>query len=766
MHDTRLISAMLSIRPEQASAAIKLLDAGAAVPFIARYRKELTGGLDNAQLRRLQQRLCALRALEARRNDVRRELEAKGQLDAVLAAEIGVAESDQRLDDLLACFSPPCAAVRQAIRLGLDALADALIRDPAVEPLRRAEAFCASGPPDAAQLDPLSALDGARSILIERFAARADSRQVLRERLWREGRLRVTRTPGAHPEADKYRDYFNYEEALSSLPSHRALALLRAGQQGILALRLEPAARTAPGEPDPYVVQLAGIVGLGESVRNLLGGGRRVRAADDWLIETARACWEQRLFGELEAGLFSRLRQAAEDEAIRVFGANLRDLLLAPPAGRRPVLGLDPGHRSGVRVALVDEAGGPLEALTLHPGGSSRERAGAIATLAAMAARYRVHLIAIGNGAAARDTDRLAADLIARHPELGLRRVLVSEAGAAVYAQSEIAARELPGLEPGHRGAVSIARRLQDPLAELVKIDPRSIGVGQYQHDVDQQALSRQLDAVVEDCVNLVGVDPNAASAPLLARVAGIGSELARRIVEHREAFGPFTSRNALRQVPGFDDACFEQAAGFLRIREAADPLDASAVHPEAYPLVRRMLHRLRLDAQGLIGNRERLRRIRPADFSDAGFGEPTVRDILAELERPGRDPRGDFVTPVFQDGIERITDLRVGMRLQGVVTNVANFGAFVDIGVCQDGMIHLSELSDRFVRDPRDIVRVGQVVEVTVIMADVQRRRIGLSMRSEPGRGSGIDVPRLSTTDAARGNVLVRRRREIPLSS
>ncbi|HPU53135.1 MAG TPA: Tex family protein, partial [Burkholderiaceae bacterium] len=582
--------------------------------------------------------------------------------------------------------------------------------------------------PDAegqgAVADAKAALDGARDILSERFAERADVLDALRDLLWTQGWIHCKVVEEKRGEAVKFSDYFDHAEPIAGTPSHRALALFRGRQLSLLSLRLglEPARDELV--PHPAMLRLAGIVGLADAI----GGSRK---AQPWLADVCRWTWRVKLLPHLETELFGRLREAAEAEAIKVFGDNLKDLLLAAPAGPRSVLGLDPGLRTGVKVAIVDATGKVLETGTIFPHEPRRDWEGSIHTLALMCARHRVELVAIGNGTASRETDKLTAELQKRHPELGLRKVVVSEAGASVYSASELAAKEFPDLDVSLRGAVSIARRLQDPLAELVKIDPKSIGVGQYQHDVNQRELARRLDAAVEDCVNAVGVDVNTASAALLARVSGLSSLVAQRLVAYRDTHGAFAERSALRSVPYFGEKAFEQAAGFLRIRSGSNPLDASSVHPEAYGVVERILAKVGKAPREVFGNREVLRRLEPAQFIDERFGEPTVRDILAELEKPGRDPRGEFVAAEFREGVEKLSDLQPGMQLQGVVTNVAAFGAFVDIGVHQDGLVHVSELADKFVKDPREVVRAGQVVKVRVVEVDEARKRIALSMKT-----------------------------------
>jgi uncharacterized protein len=741
------IAEELAVRPQQVAATVELIDGGATVPFIARYRKEVTGGLDDTQLRALDERLVYLRELEERRAAILESVAGQGKLTDALAAQIAAADTKQRLEDLYLPYKPRRRTKGQiAKEAGLEPLAAALLADPTLDPQAEAQKYLRAPDENGEHgvADPKAALDGARDILAERFAERADVLDALRERMWTEGWIAAKVYEGKEAEGEKFRDYFDHAEPIAQVPSHRALALFRGRQQGVLSLKLQLEASLEEQLPHPNVVKLAGIVGLAESVSNAARAaaaakaGAVARPADAWLAEACRWCWRVKLLPHLETELFGRLREAAEAEAIKVFGANLKDLLLAAPAGPRAVIGLDPGIRTGVKVAVVDATGKLVDAATIYPHEPRRDWDGSIATLAKLAEKHKVELVAIGNGTASRETDKLAADLMKRHPELRLRKLVVSEAGASVYSASELAAREFPDLDVSLRGAVSIARRLQDPLAELVKIDPKSIGVGQYQHDVNQRALARQLDAAVEDCVNAVGVDVNTASAPLLARVSGLTGTVAQRVVDFRDANGAFASREALRQVPYFGDKAFEQAAGFLRIRDGENPLDASAVHPEAYPVVQRILEKAARSARELIGNREVLRKLEPKAFTDERFGEPTVRDILAELEKPGRDPRGEFVTAAFQDGVEDLKDLREGMKLQGVVTNVANFGAFVDIGVHQDGLVHISELADRFVKDPREVVKAGQVVSVTVLEVDVARKRIALSMKAGARAGRG----------------------------
>ncbi|MEU6809880.1 Tex family protein [Streptomyces sp. NPDC046831] len=710
------IAEELGVRERQVKAAVELLDGGSTVPFIARYRKEATEMLDDAQLRTIEERLRYLRELEERRTAVLESVREQGKLTAELEAQIRGAETKARLEDVYLPFKPKRRTKAQIAReAGLEPLAEGLLVDPAVEPLAAAAAFV---DPDKGVADPQAALDGARAILTERFSEDADLIGELRERMWVRGRLAAKVREGKEEAGAKFADYFDFAEPFTELPSHRILAVLRGEKEEVLDLVLEPE------EPVDGPSSYEGIVA------HRFGIANRGRAADKWLLDTVRWAWRTRILVHLGIDLRLRLRTAAEDEAVNVFAANLRDLLLAAPAGTRATLGLDPGFRTGVKVAVVDATGKVVATDVVYPHVPANKWDEAIAKLARLAGEHAVELVAIGNGTASRETDRLAAELIARHPELKLTKVMVSEAGASVYSASAYASRELPDMDVSLRGAVSIARRLQDPLAELVKIDPKSIGVGQYQHDLSEVKLSRSLDAVVEDCVNGVGVDVNTASVPLLSRVSGITSSLAENIVAHRDANGPFTSRSELKKVPRLGPKAFEQCAGFLRIRGGDDPLDASSVHPEAYPVVRRMVKTTGEQVASLVGNTPVLRSLRPADFVDDTFGLPTVTDILKELEKPGRDPRPAFRTATFKEGVEKISDLSAGMVLEGVVTNVAAFGAFVDVGVHQDGLVHVSALSKTFVKDPRDVVKPGDIVKVKVLDVDIPRKRISLTLR------------------------------------
>ncbi len=724
------IAQELSASVAQVAAAVALLDGGATVPFIARYRKEATGGLDDTQLRNLQERLLYLRELEERRATVLASIEEQGKLTAALRATIGAADTKQRLEDLYLPYKLKRRTKAQIAReAGLGELAAALLADRTLEPETEAlrylqPSFTTEQGDNPGVADVKAALDGARQILMEQFAEDAELLASLRAYLLGHGVLTAVVAEGKEEAAAKFRDYFDYREPLASVPPHRALALFRGRKENLLklALRLpedlqEPAAAARMNACEQRV-----------AARFAIGDGKR--PADAWLLQTAHWTWAVKLALAIETDLLSELRERAEAEAIRVFAENLRDLLLAAPAGPRVTMGLDPGLRTGVKVAIVDHTGKLLETATVYPHVPRNDWSGSLKALGLLARKHAVDLISIGNGTGSRETDKLAAELIKLHPDLRLTKVVVSEAGASVYSASQLAANEFPALDVSLRGAVSIARRLQDPLAELVKIDPKSIGVGQYQHDVGQSRLARSLDAVVEDCVNAVGVDVNTASPALLARISGLSTSLAESIVAHRDQHGAFASRDALKKVPRLGAKTFEQSAGFLRVMQGTNPLDASAVHPEAYPVVERMLTALGRPAQSVIGDLATLARIDPARFTDERFGLPTVRDILAELAKPGRDPRPEFKTAEFKEGIEEIKDLQPGMVLEGTVTNVTNFGAFVDVGVHQDGLVHISMLAGKFVKDPHEIVKTGQVVKVKVLEVDSARKRIALSMR------------------------------------
>jgi uncharacterized protein len=744
----RRIAAELGVREGQVTAAIDLLDGGATVPFIARYRKEATGALDDAQLRTLEERLRYLRELEERRAAVYESIRSQGKLDDALAAQIMAADSKARLEDIYLPYKPKRRTRAQIAReAGLEPLADQLLTDPMSDPVTAAAAFAdpEKGVPDAA-----AALDGAQAILTERFSEDADLIGVLRERMWSRGRLAARVREGKEQAGAKFADYFDFGEPFTRLPSHRVLALFRGEKEEVLDLTMDPGDAPAPGDAGQGGTA-GGFTDSESLIAAHFGVADQGRPADRWLADTVRLAWRARIQAHLGVDLRMRLWQQAEDEAVRVFAANLRDLLLAAPAGARTTMGLDPGLRTGVKVTVVDATGKPVATQTIYPHEPRRQWDQSIAVLAQLAAAHHVDLVAIGNGMASRETDRLAADLIRRHPELNLTKVMVSEAGASVYSASAYASRELPGMDVSLRGAVSIARRLQDPLAELVKIDPKSIGVGQYQHDLAQSKLSRSLDAVVEDCVNAVGVDVNTASAPLLARVSGISEGLAGAIVAHRDENGPFRSRSALKQVPRLGPKAFEQCAGFLRINGGDDPLDSSSVHPEAYPVVRRILAAAGMPVRELIGNSRQLRTLKPSDFTDETFGLPTVTDILRELEKPGRDPRPAFTTAAFREGVETLADLTPGMVLEGVVTNVAAFGAFVDIGVHQDGLVHVSAMSRSFVSDPRQVAKPGDIVKVKVLGVDIPRKRISLTLRLDDEAAAG-SAPAGQRGDSRRG--------------
>ncbi|MDP2827324.1 MAG: Tex family protein [Sulfuricellaceae bacterium] len=711
----------LGVRETQVVAAVELLDGGATVPFISRYRKEATNGLDDTQLRNLEERLRYLRELEDRRGAILANIGEQGKLTPELERAIGQAETKVLLEDLYLPYKLKRRTKAQIAReAGLASLAEALFRNPALQPESTAEAYISAekGVPDVK-----AALEGARHILMEQFAEDSGLLGRLRETLWNEAQLKSTLEEGKAEAGAKFSDYFDRAEPLRGIPSHRALALLRGRNEGCLRLDLQMGEvdPSAPrNTPHPCEVMVARHFSIAD----------QGRAADRWLLEVVRFTWKVKLSTHLETELITRLREAAEAEAIKVFARNLHDLLLAAPAGHKAVMGLDPGIRTGVKVAAVDSTGKLLETATIYPHEPRREWDQSVATLSALAKRHAVALISIGNGTASRETDRLAADLMKLHPEFKLQKIVVSEAGASVYSASEFAANEFPSLDVSLRGAVSIARRLQDPLAELVKIDPKAIGVGQYQHDVNQSELARALNAVVEDCVNAVGVDVNTASEPLLERVSGLSWSLARNIVEYRNQYGVFKNRSSLKQVPRLGDKAFEQAAGFLRISDSENPLDSSGVHPEAYPVVQRILAASGRNIRQLIGDPAFLKTLDPRQFTDQQFGLPTVTDILRELEKPGRDPRPEFKTATFKEGIESIRDLQVGMLLEGVVTNVTNFGAFVDIGVHQDGLVHISALAEKFVKDPHTVVKAGDVIRVKVLEVDDKRRRIALTMR------------------------------------
>ncbi|MEQ8857965.1 MAG: Tex family protein [Pseudomonadales bacterium] len=745
------IARELSVRANQVAAAVSLLDGGATVPFIARYRKEATGGLDDAQLRQLDERLGYLRELDERRATILETIDAQGKLTPALKASLEQAETKQRLEDLYLPYKVKRRTKAEIAReAGLDALADALLGDAGIDPDAAAaayvrEPFRAEAGENPGVADAAAALEGARWIAMERFSEDAELLAALRRHQWEQGVLVSTVVEAKQEEGAKFRDYFEFSEAIAKVPPHRALALFRGRAAEVLKLSLKLPEEL---EQDGWRAE------WGTCERRIAQHFGLAERTDPWVQEAVRMTWRAKLQHNVETTLLADLRAAAEEEAIRVFARNLQDLLLAAPAGQRATMGLDPGIRTGVKVAVVDATGKLLDTATVYPFQPKNDVEGSLKTLAALAARHRVELVAIGNGTASRETDALVKTLAGRHPELTLHPVTVSEAGASVYSASEFASREFPGLDVSLRGAVSIARRLQDPLAELVKIEPRSIGVGQYQHDVGQAKLAKALDAAVEDCVNRVGVDVNTASAPLLARISGLSPSLAENVVALRDSNGPFKDRRQLLDVPRLGPKAFEQAAGFLRIRGGDNPLDASAVHPEAYPVVKRILTDLKVPITDVLKNPALLQSANAEAYVDERFGLPTVRDIFAELEKPGRDPRPEFRTAAFREGVNELKDLSPDMVLEGVVTNVTNFGAFVDVGVHQDGLVHISMLADRFVKDPHEVVKAGDIVRVKVLEVDVARRRIGLSMRlgdatpqadrqAAPRNHRGSDKPR-----------------------
>ena len=721
------IAEELGVRPQQVEAAVGLLDEGSTVPFIARYRKEVTGSLDDTQLRHLEERLRYLRELDDRRASILASIEEQGKLTPELARDIKLADTKTRLEDLYLPYKQKRRTKGQiALEAGLGELADALFNDPNLAPEAEAARFIDA---EKGVADAKAALEGAKYILMERFAEDAALLDKLRSFLKQDAVLSARVVAGKEEEGAKFRDYFAHDELLRNAPSHRALAIFRGRNEGVLSASLK-VGEELPGTLHPCELMIGSHVGI----------ENRDRPADKWLGEVVRWTWKVKLYTHLETDLFGELRDNAEGEAINVFAHNLHDLLLAAPAGPRATLGFDPGLRTGCKVAVVDATGKLLDTATVYPHAPRNDWDRTLAVLAALCAKHAVELVAIGNGTASRESDKLIADLVKQYPALKLTKIMVSEAGASVYSASELAAREFPDLDVSIRGAVSIARRLQDPLAELVKIDPKSIGVGQYQHDVSQVKLARSLDAVVEDCVNAVGVDVNTASVALLTRISGLNATLAQNIVAHRDANGPFATRAALKKVSRLGEKTFEQAAGFLRVMNGDNPLDASAVHPEAYPLVQRIAADTGRDIRSLIGDSGFLKRLDPKTFTDETFGLPTVTDILQELDKPGRDPRPEFKTATFQDGVEDLKDLEPGMILEGVVTNVTNFGAFVDIGVHQDGLVHISALSEKFVKDPREAVKAGDVVKVKVMEVDIPRKRVGLSMRMSDTPGEKVE--------------------------
>lgn len=740
------LAAELACKTSQVEAAVALLDEGATVPFIARYRKEVTGGLDDIQLRLLEERLAYLRELEQRRAAIVESVREQGKLTPALEVALLGAETKQRLEDLYAPFKPKRRTKAQiAQEAGLEPLALGLLANPDLDPEAEAAAYLrpafeSTDGKNPGVPDVKAALEGARQILLERFAEDAELVGSLRSHLQEYGVVVAKVVDGKEEAGAKFRDYFDYTEPYSRVAPHRALALFRGRNEDVLRVSLKLPEDIAAGD--------ALVKPMNECEARIAGRHRieaRGRKADPWLLQTARWAWSVKLAWQLEMELFTSLREQAEAEAIRVFATNLRDLLLAAPAGHKVTMGLDPGLRTGVKVAVIDRTGKLVDTATVYPHVPRNDWEGTLHTLTLLARKHGVELVSIGNGTASRETDKLAGELVKRLPELRMTKVVVSEAGASVYSASELASREFPQLDVSLRGAVSIARRLQDPLAELVKIDPKSIGVGQYQHDVSQVKLARQLDAVVEDCVNAVGVDVNTASVPLLARISGLSPILAENIVAHRDRNGPFRTRGALKEVPRLGPKTFEQAAGFLRVPDGDNPLDASAVHPEAYPVVERILADLHLPIGTVMRDVSRLKAVNAAKYTDERFGLPTVRDILKELEKPGRDPRPEFRTATFRDGIEELDQLETGMLLEGVVTNVTNFGAFVDVGVHQDGLVHISMLANRFVKDPHEVVKAGEVVKVKVLEVDVKRRRIALTMRlDEPAvRRDGLAAER-----------------------
>ena len=741
------IAEEIGAQTAQVNAAVGLLDEGATVPFIARYRKEVTGGLDDTQLRNLEVRLSYLREMEERRAAILSSIDEQGKLSDELRSEIEAADSKSRLEDLYLPYKPKRRTRAQIAReAGLEPLADGLLADSSLTPETFAATFVDA---DKGVADAKAALEGARAILMERWGEDATLLGELRSWLENNGLIRSKVVEGKEAAGEKYRDYFDHTEALAKIPSHRLLALFRGRREEFLFLELDPGSDAEAGNlyAEGRIARHAGI-------------DERGRPADAWLRNAVRLTWRAKIHLHLLLDLFNQAREKAEAEAIAVFGDNLKDLLLAAPAGPKAVLGLDPGLRTGVKVAVVDATGKLVATDTIYPHEPRRQWDQSLASLRKLCVAHGVQLVAIGNGTASRETDKLAGDLLKLVPELKAQKVVVSEAGASVYSASELAAKEFPNLDVSIRGAVSIARRLQDPLAELVKIEPKAIGVGQYQHDVDQYRLARALDARVEDCVNAVGVDVNTASAALLTRVSGLSSTVAENIVVYRDQNGAFASRKALLKVPRLGDKTFEQCAGFLRIADGEQPLDASSVHPEAYPVVERILAGSGKQVRQIIGDAAFLRGLKPAQFTDERFGEPTVRDILKELEKPGRDPRPEFKAATFAEGIEDIKDLRPGMVLEGVVSNVAAFGAFVDIGVHQDGLVHISALSDTYVKDPREVVKAGDIVKVKVLEVDVARKRIALTRRMSDEPGQSTSRPsgeRDARRDGGRGNDRVR---------
>jgi len=708
----------LQVKTQQVNAAVELLDEGATVPFISRYRKEVTGGLDDSQMRQLEERLRYLRELEDRRATILKSIAEQDKLTPELEAEINQADTKNRLEDLYLPYKPKRRTKGQiAIEAGLEPLAEALLADPSLNPEQQAEGYVDA---DKGVADIKTALDGAKYILMERFSEDANLLATLRQYLWDYGKLSSRMIEGKEKDGEKFRDYFEHDEPIKQVPSHRALAMFRGRNEGMLSLSIITGDAEDTSSVHPCQIMIAEHWQIED----------QGRAADRWLNEVIRWTWRVKLYTHLETDLMGQLREAAEEEAISVFASNLKDLLLAAPAGPKATIGLDPGLRTGVKVAVVDGTGKVLDHTAIYPTPPQNKVAEAEAIITALAAKHQAELVAIGNGTASRETDRFVGDLMNAHPELGLKKVMVNEAGASIYSASEYAAKEYPDLDVTIRGAISIAHRLQDPLAELVKIEPKSIGVGQYQHDVSQSQLARSLDAVVEDCVNAVGVDVNTASSALLSSVSGLNASIANNIVDYRDQNGVFKTRDELKNVKRFGDKTFEQAAGFLRIMNGDNPLDASGVHPESYSVVENIVNSCGREVKGLIGDSPFLKSLNAADYTNEQFGLPTVTDIISELDKPGRDPRPEFKTAALKDGVEKISDLKEEMILEGTITNVTNFGAFVDIGVHQDGLVHISALSNTFIKDPRDVVKAGDIVKVKVMEVDTQRKRIGLSMR------------------------------------
>lgn len=740
---SQTIAAELNVKLEQVNAAIGLLDEGSTVPFVSRYRKEVTGGLDDTQLRTLQDRLVYLRELDERRVAIIKSIDEQGKLTPTLEAAIKQADTKTRLEDLYLPYKQKRRTKGQiAIEAGLEPLADALFADPRLSPETEAEKYLNA---ELAINEVKEALEGARYILMERFSEDAELLEQTRQYMKDEAEVSSALAKGKEQEAAKFKDYFEYKEAYKNIPSHRALALFRGRREGFLMLKLDVPETDPPRAKHPCEFMVAKTFGISDEGR----------AADTWLADVVRWTWKIKLHLHIESDLMAQLREKAEFEAINVFGSNLKDLLLAAPAGAKATMGLDPGLRTGVKIAVVDSTGKLLDHTAIYPHAPKKQWDQSIATLEKLAAKHNVALLAIGNGTASRETDKLAGELIARHPELKLQKIMVSEAGASVYSASEFAAKEFPDLDVTIRGAVSIARRLQDPLAELVKIDPKSIGVGQYQHDVSQLKLAQNLDTVVEDCVNAVGVEVNTASAALLRRVSGLSTTIADNIVSFRDQNGAFKNRQQLNSVPRLGDKTFEQAAGFLRIANGDNPLDASAVHPESYSVVENIAAQQEKDINSLVGNSSVLKALNPKDYINEKFGLPTVTDIIDELDKPGRDPRPEFKAAVFKEGVETLKDLELAMVLEGTVTNVTNFGAFVDVGVHQDGLVHISALSNTFVKDPRTVVKAGDIVKVKVMEVDIVRKRIALTMRLDdvPGEDHNAKASRNASQDADQSN-------------